>query len=147
MSISWELIKDNPIKGYAHKDNLWRPVYQMDPARYLRQGFTYEETEYHRYTLCDTGEHNQYLHELLISGILGFLGLMVLLLVPLIVFATRLRNSKGDLYAAAAVGIGFVLAFMVFGLTQGPFSYKVIASFYGFVIAGLASYNPRVAES
>jgi hypothetical protein len=44
------------------------------------------------------------------------------------------------------VGVGFVVAFMVFGLTQGPFSYKVIASFYGFVIAGLASYKPRVAD-
>ena len=146
MSISWELIKDNPIKGYAHKDNLWRPVYQMDPARYLRPGFTYEETEYHRYTLCDTGEHNQYLHELLISGIFGIVALVLLLLAPLIVFLTRLRGSEGDFYAAAAVGVGFVLAFMVFGLTQGPFSYKVIASFFGFVIAGLASYDPRVTE-
>ena len=146
MSISWELIKDNPIKGYAHKDNLWRPVYQMDPARYLRPGFTYEETEYHRYTLCDTGEHNQYLHELLISGILGIVALALLLVVPLVVFITRLRGSEGDFYAAAVVGFGFVVAFMVFGLTQGPFSYKVIASFYGFVIAGLACYNPRAAE-
>jgi O-antigen ligase len=146
MSISWELIKDNPIKGYAHKHNLWGPVYQMDPARYLRPGFTYEATEYHRYTLCDTGEHNQYLHELLISGILGIVALALLLVVPLVVFITRLRGSEGDFYAAAVVGVGFVVAFMVFGLTQGPFSYKVIASFYGFVIAGLASYNPRAAE-
>ena len=146
MSISWELIKDNPIKGYAHKDNLWRPVYEMDPARYLRQGFKYEETEYHRYTLCETGEHNQYLHELLISGIFGIVALALLLVVPLVVFITRLRGSEGDFYAAAAVGVGFVVAFVVFGLTQGPFSYKVIASFYGFVIAGLASYNPRAAE-
>jgi O-antigen ligase len=147
MSISWELIKDNPIKGYAHKHNLWRPVYQMDPARYLRQGFTYEETEYHRYTLCDTGEHNQYLHELLISGVFGIVALALLLIVPLVVFITRLRGSEGDFYAAAAVGVGFVVAFMVFGLTQGPFSYKVIASFYGLVIAGLASYNPRSVVS
>jgi O-antigen ligase len=147
MSISWELIKDNPVKGYAHKDNLWRPVYQMDPARYLRPGFTYEATEYHRYTLCDTGEHNQYLHELLISGIFGIVALALLLVVPLIVFITRLRGSEGDFYAAAVVGVGFVVAFMVFGLTQGPFSYKVIASFYGLVIAGLASYNPRSVVS
>jgi len=143
MAISWELIKDNPIKGYAHKHYLWDPVYRMDPARYLRPGFTYQDTEYHRFTLCDTGEHNQYLHELLISGVPGILALLALLLVPFIVFVARLRGSGGDFYAAAAVGVGFVLAFMIFGLTQGPFSYKVIASFYGFVIAGLASYNPR----
>jgi O-antigen ligase len=146
MAISWELIKDNPIKGYAHKNYLWHPVYRMDPQRYMRSGFTYEGTEYHRYTLCDVGEHNQYLHELLMNGIFGLFALILLLLVPLIVFATRLMGSQGDFYTAAAVGVGFVLAFVVFGLAQGPFSYKVIASFYGFVIAGLASYNPRAAD-
>jgi O-antigen ligase len=148
MAISWELIKDNPIKGYAHKSYLWDPVYRMDPSRYSRKGFTYESTEYHRYTLCDTGEHNQYLHELLIHGIFGLLALIFLLLIPLIVFATRLRGSEGDFYAAAAVGVGFVLAFVVFGLAQGPFSYKVISSFYGFVIAGLACYRaPRLGAA
>jgi O-antigen ligase len=146
MAISWELIKDNPIKGYAHKHYLWGPVYEMDPSRYLGNRFNYEEVEPYRYVLCETGEHNQYLHELLISGIFGIVALALLLVVPLVVFITRLRGSEGDFYAAAAVGVGFVVAFMVFGLTQGPFSYKVIASFYGFVIAGLASYNPRAAE-
>jgi O-antigen ligase len=138
MAISWELIKDNPIKGYAHKHHLWGPVYQMDPSRYLRKGFTYEETEAHRFTLCGVGEHNQYLHELLMSGILGLLALLLLLVVPLVVFLLRLRGSEGDAYAAAATGVAFVAAFMVFGLTQGPLSYKVIASFYGLVIAALA---------
>lgn len=145
MAISWELIKDNPIKGYAHKHNLWGPVYRMDPSRYSRKGFTYESTEYHRYTLCDTGEHNQYLHEWLINGILGFFAVVMLLFVPLVVFMRRLVGGEGNAYAAGAIGIGFVVAFMVFGLTQGPFSYKVIASFYGFVIAGLACYRaPRL---
>ena len=144
MAISWELIKDNPLKGYASKHNLWGPVYQMDPSRYSRQGFTYESTEYHRFTLCDTGEHNQYLHEWLMSGIFGILAISLPLVVPLVVFLTRLRGGSGDAYAAAVIGIGFVVAFMVFGFTQGPFSYKVIASFYGFMIAGLAScHAPR----
>jgi O-antigen ligase len=138
MAISLELIKDNPIKGYAHKHYLWGPVYQMDPSRYLREGFTYEETEAHRFTLCGVGEHNQYLHELLMSGIFGLLALLLLLVVPLVVFLLRLRGSKGDEYAAAATGVAFVVAFMVFGLTQGPLSYKVIASFYGLVIAALS---------
>ena len=139
MAISWELIKDNPIKGYAIQDNLWGPVYSMDTGRYFRPGFTYENTEPHRFTLCDVGEHNQYLYTQLMNGVVGSVGLIVLLLVPLVVFVTRIRGGHGDAYAAAAMGIGFVVAFMVFGITQGPFSYKVIASFYGFMIAGLAS--------
>ena len=144
MAISWELIKDNPLKGYASKHNLWGPVYQMEPSRYSREGFTYESTEYHRYTLCDTGEHNQYLHEWLINGLFGFSAQILLLFAPLFVFIKRLQGSEGDAYAAAAIGTGLVVAFVVFGLTQGPFSYKVIASFYGFMIAGLAScHAPR----
>ena len=71
----------------------------------------------------------------------GFIAQVLLLFVPLIVFITRLRGSEGDFYAAAAMGVGFIVAFMVFGLTQGPLSYKVIVSFYGFVIAGLASFH------
>ena len=148
MAISWELIKDNPLKGYASKHNLWGPVYQMEPSRYSREGFTYGSTEYHRYTLCDTGEHNQYLHEWLINGLFGFSAQILLLFAPLFVFIKRLQGSEGDAYAAAAIGTGFVVAFMVFGLTQGPFSYKVIASFYGFMIAGLASgCAPRMGTS
>ncbi|MDA1204254.1 MAG: O-antigen ligase family protein [Verrucomicrobia bacterium] len=146
MAISWELIKDNPIKGYAHKHNLWGPVYRMDPSRYMRDGFTYEDVEPYRYVLCATGEHNQCLHEWLINGVLGLVAVSLLLVIPLIVFIRRLVASEGDTYAAAATGIGFVVAFMVFGLTQGAFSYKVIASFYGFVIAGLASYRAPSAE-
>jgi O-antigen ligase len=144
MAISWELIKDNPLKGYASKHNMWGPVYQMEPSRYSREGFTYESTEYHRHTLCDTGEHNQYLHEWLINGLFGFSAQILLLFAPLFVFIKRLQGSEGDAYAAAAIGTGLVVAFVVFGLTQGPFSYKVIASFYGFMIAGLAScHAPR----
>jgi len=146
MAISWELIQDSPIKGYASQDNLWEPVYRLDPSRYLRKGFTYEDTSRHRYTLCNVGEHNQYLYAWLINGFFGLVGQSLVLLVPLIVFVRRLVGSEGDTYAAAAIGIGFVVAFMVFGLTQGPFSYKVIVSFYGFVIAGLASYRAPSAE-
>lgn len=147
MAISWELIKDNPIKGHASQDNLWNPVYQMDPSRYLRKGFTYEDTTRHRYVLCKVGEHNQYLYAWLINGVFGLLAQCLVILVPLVVFLTRLRGSEGDSYAAAALGIGFVAAFMVFGLTQGPFSYKVITSFYGFVVAGLAATHSRPAKA
>jgi hypothetical protein len=81
----------------------------------------------------------------LINGLFGFSAQILLLFAPLFVFIKRLQGSEGDAYAAAAIGTGLVVAFVVFGLTQGPFSYKVISSFYGFMIAGLASCcAPRV---
>jgi glucan phosphoethanolaminetransferase (alkaline phosphatase superfamily) len=72
------------------------------------------------------------------SGVLGLIALLLLLFVPVTVFLLRLRGSQGDAYAAAATGVAFVAAFMVFGLTQGPLSYKVIASFYGLVVVALS---------
>jgi O-antigen ligase len=147
MAISWELIQDSPIKGYASQDNLWEPVYRMDPSRYLRKGFTYEDTSRHRYTLCNVGEHNQYLYAWLINGFFGLVGQSLVLLVPLVVFISRLARSHGDSYTAAVLGVGFVVAFMVFGITQSPFNYKVITSFYGFIIAGLAASHGRPNET
>jgi O-antigen ligase len=143
MAISWELIKDNPITGYASQNNLWGPVYRMDPSRYLKKGFTYESTEPYRFTLCDVGEHNQYLYAWLINGVFGLIGQSLVILVPLVVFITRLARSHGDNYTAAVLGVGCVVAFMVFGITQSPFNYKVITSFYGFIIAGFAASHGR----
>lgn len=136
-TISWELIKQKPITGYASKNNLWGPVYQMDPSLYLRKGIVYEDEAVVRNTLCQTGEHNEYLHEFLNNGIFGFLAKLLLLLIPLGVFIIKLKNSGPDDYALSVIGICFVVAFMIFGITQGPFAYKFICSFYGFVIAGL----------
>lgn len=136
-TISWELIKQNPVLGYASKHNLWGPVYQMDSSRYLRNNFRCEDVEALRIVLCETGEHNEYLHEFLNNGIFGFLSKLLLLLIPLSVFIVKLKNSGPDDYALNVIGICFVVAFMIFGITQGPFAYKFICSFYGFVIAGL----------
>ena len=145
-AISWELIKQNPIKGYGSKQNLWGPVYQMDPSLYLRKGISYEDEERSRYSLCHTGEHSEYFHEFVANGIFGFSAKILLLLVPLIVFITRLKNTHRHCYATNVIGIGFVAAFMIFGITQGPFGYKFICSFYGFVIGGLA-IRPLEAQS
>ena len=121
-------------------------MYQMDPSLYLRKGISYDDEERSRYSLCHTGEHSEYFHEFVANGIFGFSAKILLLLVPLIVFITRLKNTQGHFYATNVVGIGFIVAFMIFGITQGPFGYKFICSFYGFVIGGLA-IRPLKAQS
>lgn len=137
--ISLELIKKNPIKGYATKANLWKPVYEMDPDLTLVKGFTYDQEEPARYTLCAVGDHNQYLGDFVYNGVLGFISRILLLFIPLIIFINRIGLSSQDSYAANAIGICFLIAFAVFGITQGPFSYKLVCSLYGFMIAGLGS--------
>jgi O-antigen ligase len=137
--ISFELIKSNPLSGYGSKVNLWKPVYELDPNRYLRPGFNYEDEEAARFTLCATGEHNEYLFEYLSNGILGFLSKVLLLLMPLSVFISKMRAAQRGCYVEGLTGVCFVIAFLIFGMTQGVFSLKLVCSFYGFIIAGLAS--------
>lgn len=137
-TISWELIKKRPFTGYGSKAFFWETAYHLDPATYLRKGVKYEDEAHILFTLCDTGEHNQYLADYLLIGPLGLLSRSLLLGIPFIVLL-RIRNSEGGSYAAGAIGTGIILAFAVFGITQGPFAYKLVTSFYGFAIAGFAS--------
>jgi O-antigen ligase len=140
-SISWQLIKDKPLVGYGSKDNLWKPVYSLDPALYLRPGIRYEDEERVRYSLCDTGEHNEYLNDWLINGTGGILSKLSLLLVPFGIFVVRRNLLNGNCRARSACSIGacVVVIFAVHGITQGPFGYKLICSFYGFLVSGLAA--------
>jgi len=144
--ISWALIRLNPIKGYASKYNLWTPVYNMNPELYLRKGFNYEDEEPARYTLCAVGDHNEYLGVFVYNGILGFLSRILLLIIPMLIFIKQLRITESKCYTANVLGICFILAFAVFGMTQAPFGYKMVCSFYGFVIAGLATESIRRSE-
>jgi O-antigen ligase len=137
--ISLELIKRNPLNGYGSKDNLWKPVYELDPDFYLRPGFNYEDEEAARGTLCSTGEHNEYLFEFLSNGILGFVSKLTLLLMPLLVFISKIRDPGGRSYVEGLTGVCLVISFAIFGITQGVFSLKLVCSFYGFMIAGLTA--------
>ena len=152
-TISWELIKQRPLTGYGSKAFFWDPAYHLDPATYLRKGVKYEDEAPFLFTLCDTGEHNQYLADYLLIGPLGIPARCFLLVIPFIVLL-MIRNSEGDCYSAGSIGVCLILAFAVFGVTQGPFAYKLVTSFYGFAIAGFASTaimcrwtNPRTSTT
>lgn len=137
-TISWELIKQRPLTGYGSKAFFWDPAYHLDPATYLRKGVKYEDEAPFLFTLCAVGEHNQYLADYLLIGPLGILARCLLLGIPFTVLL-RIRYSKGESYAAGSISACFILAFAVFGVTQGPFFYKLVTSFYGFAVAGFAS--------
>jgi O-antigen ligase len=137
-TVSWQLIKHRPLTGYGSKHCFWEPVYHLDPFTFLRKGVKYQDEEQFLYCLCDTGEHNQYLADYLLIGPLGLLSRCLLLGIPFLILL-RIRNRSEISYAAGSIATGMILAFAVFGITQGPFAYKLVTSIYGFAIAGLAS--------
>ena len=136
--VSWQLIKQQPWIGYGSKANFWNPVYHLDPQTYLRKGVKYESEAPFLYGLCDTGEHNQYLCDYLLIGPLGILSRFLLLGIPFFIFLRKSQQGSVS-NQACCIGAGIILSFMIFGITQGPFAYKLVTSFYGFTLAVLAS--------
>jgi O-antigen ligase len=62
--------------------------------------------------------HNEYLDALVKRGLLGFVALLALYLVPLVLFARRVRDSNRVARPYAVAGVLLIVSYMVFGLTQ-----------------------------
>jgi O-antigen ligase len=137
--MSWHLIKQKPFLGYGHSDMLWSPVYTMDKSIYGKPTDAYENKEYARLTLCSVGPHNQVFQDLLRGGIVVLITSLGLWFIPLALFFKRITNPSRRVYLASCLGIVLISCFLVFSISQGPFGLKVFWSFYGFMIAALAS--------
>jgi O-antigen ligase len=83
--------------------------------------------------------HNQFFAYLTDYGIVGGLALLSIYVVPGVIFWKRLNAPTGPASRAALMGLTFVVAFWIFGLTVEMFDLKVTVSFYATVIAILAA--------
>jgi len=137
--ISWELIKQRPIWGWGPNSAYREAVYAVDPKIYHMPPEGYVNREDPRKTLVENCAHNQYAMDWLRGGILSITSTILLLGIPLVIFSLNLRGTTGVSYLAACMGISMVACYAVFSLTEGPFGLKVFWSFYGFIIAALAS--------
>jgi O-antigen ligase len=137
--ISWELIKQRPIWGWGPNSAYREAVYALDPKIYHMPPEGYVNREDPRQTLVENCAHNQYVMDWLRGGILSITSTILLLGIPLVIFSLNLRGATGVSYLAACMGISMVACYAVFSLTEGPFGLKVFWSFYGFMIAALAS--------
>jgi O-antigen ligase len=137
--ISWELIKQRPIWGWGPNSAYREAVYALDPKIYHMPPEGYVNREDPRQTLVEICAHNQYFMDWLRGGILSIISMILLLAIPLVIFSRNLRGATGMPYLAACMGINMAACFAVFSLTEGPFGLKVFWSFYGFMIAVLAS--------
>lgn len=81
--------------------------------------------------------HNQYLNDLAERGIIGFIGLMAIFIVPLIFFIRIFKNNQAQHSSnrlIAILGIVHILSVMSYGLTQVFFAHNSGSMFYFFVI-------------
>ncbi|WP_341312808.1 O-antigen ligase [Paraburkholderia sp. IMGN_8] len=83
--------------------------------------------------------HNQMFAYMTDYGIVGGLALLAIYVVPGVIFWRRLSAPVDAGRRAALMGLTFIVAFWIFGLTVETFDLKMTVSFYTTVIAILAA--------
>ncbi|CAD6524366.1 O-antigen ligase family protein [Paraburkholderia metrosideri] len=94
--------------------------------------------------------HNQFFAYLTDYGLVGGLALLSIYVVPSIIFWKRLRAPNAPACRAARMGLTFVVAFWIFGLTVETFDLKMTVSFYATMIAilaALATYADKAGDT
>lgn len=90
-------------------------------------------------TLAAAGPHSDILAKLLSMGLIGLFAYFATLAVPWAFFWTRHRDAHAGTRAASHLGMYFVTGVFICGLANEMLSLKYLCSFYGLMIAGLAS--------
>jgi len=90
-------------------------------------------TLYHDRISAFTHLHNEYITNLVSSGILGLIALFVLLLAPLVVFSKNLKFD--DRYYFALMGVILCIGYITFGFTHIAFGEEHMNAFYVFFLS------------
>ena len=90
-------------------------------------------------TLAFAGAHSDILAKLLSMGLIGLFAYFATMAVPWIYFWTRRGDANVGVRAASHLGMYFITGVFVCGLTNEMLSLKYLCSFFGLMIAGLAS--------
>ncbi|NIY92969.1 O-antigen ligase family protein [Vibrio diazotrophicus] len=117
-----EAYKESPIIGltYQEREALNKKLYNEgkvnDYVRDLPRGHA----------------HSQYFEMLASSGSLSFIGIFMMLLLPMFIFVKHFWNTQSIWGFTGSV---FVAGFILFGLTEAPLQANTISAFYGFMLA------------
>jgi O-antigen ligase len=83
--------------------------------------------------------HNEYLDALVKRGLLGLAALMALYLVPLVLFARRIKDGRQAVRPYAIAGVLLIVCYMAFGLTQSFLTHNNGVMLLGFMLVTLWS--------
>lgn len=88
--------------------------------------------------------HNDILSKTAGMGILGLLSILAIYLVPLRMFWKATESANMQVKRAGVLGINFVVAILVFGLTVEFLNLTLAAAFYAFTVAVLLAFCHNV---
>jgi O-antigen ligase len=126
---SLQLISENPL-GYGElviKDILVNhPLFTSIHAHGVKD-------------MIAAGPHSDLLSKGLSLGIMGIAAYLLVILCPAVLFASKIKDNNPNIRDAANIGLIYVTGVLVVGLFNETLSLKYLCSFYGLMIACLAS--------
>jgi O-antigen ligase len=128
--MSWVLFKHSPFCGYGdlgYQSQLLMPQIQ---AVFSQEAIS---------MMKSVGPHNEYLANMVRSGIFGFIAVSLQFFVPGLVFIRGLKSSIQVVKSASAMGLCFVMGMMITSLSLEVLTLKYTNSFYGLMIAALCA--------
>ena len=128
--ISWVLFKHSPFYGYG---DLGYQSQLLIPQ--IQSAFSQEAIS----TMRTVGPHNEYLANMVRSGIFGLTAVLLQFFVPGVVFIRGLKSSIKGIKSASAMGLCLVMGMMITSLSLEVLTLKYTCSFYGLMIAALCA--------
>jgi len=128
--MSWLLFKQSPLYGYGdlgYQAQLMMPQIQAEFSQYAIHSFG------------EIGSHNEYLANMVRSGIFGLIAVLLQFCVPGVIFIRGLKSSEQRIKGASAMGLCLVIGLMITGLSLEVLTLKYTNSFYGLMIAALCA--------
>ena len=119
----FEAFKQQPIIGYGYQNT------GLEASRHVSGPYAKAFIKGQKML------HNDYVNSLVGFGILGLLALMALLFLPLTLFFKQLKTDKEC--ARSAIGVLFIIALLVFAITDSIYSHSVMRSFFVFFLGVL----------
>ncbi|QIM62304.1 hypothetical protein A1D29_02735 [Pasteurellaceae bacterium Orientalotternb1] len=123
-------IKEKPLLGWGKDQYIFLKKQQLE------QGIIAPST----YSFNDA--HNQYIDTFVKRGLIGFLGLLNILLIPLFYFFKQFIQNDMRVKIVGLIGLVHILSVIFFSITQSFFAHNSGSIFYFFVVILLY----RVAE-
>ena len=127
--MSWEFFKHSPWFGYGdggvmvHLNEPWITAIADEESR----------------GIISNGPHNEFLANLLRSGVLGGVSVLCLFFVPFVLFWRQRHNPDAQVAKAAHLGLAYLVSLIVCSISFEVFTLKYTATFYGLIISGLAA--------
>lgn len=121
---AWYMFGQDPFLGVGQKDSF------KEKRNYAKEGLVSKRIVHYSHA------HNEYLNALSLRGIVGFTFLMIVYLVPLRLFMSKIRQYKSDwkVKPYAIAGALIPMCYMDFALTQSMFTHNIGVMMYAFPI-------------